>query len=81
MKNVIAVLALAFATAPVAVGQQEIAGISSVWDGIVTAAQANRGQAVADSACGSCHRLLLNGAPACPAMRCQPPPARPPVPL
>lgn len=76
MKSVIAVLALAFATAPVALGQQEIAGISSVWDGIFTAAQANRGQEVYDGACGLCHGRRLNGAPDDPDMRSTPPLAR-----
>ena len=76
MKNAIAVLALAYMTVPVAVAQQEIGQMVSVWDGIFTAAQANRGQEVYDGACGLCHGRRLNGAPDDPDMRSTPPLAR-----
>ncbi|MCH7671622.1 MAG: c-type cytochrome [Proteobacteria bacterium] len=76
MKIVVAVLTLAFMTAPVALAQQEIDQMTSVWEGVFTEAQANRGQAVYDGACGLCHGRRLNGAPDDPDMRSTPPLAR-----
>ncbi len=76
MKIVVAVLALAFMTAPLALAQQEIDQMTSVWEGVFTEAQANRGQAVYDGACGLCHGRRLNGAPDDPDMRSTPPLAR-----
>ncbi len=48
----------------------------SVWDGVFTEAQANRGQAVYPGACGTCHGRRLNGAPDDADMRSTPPLAR-----
>ena len=45
MKIVVAVLTLVFMTAPIALAQQEIDQMTSVWEGVFTEAQANRGQA------------------------------------
>ena len=52
MKIVVAVLTLVFMTAPIALAPQEIDQMTSVWEGVFTEAQANRGQAVYDGACG-----------------------------
>ena len=76
MKIVVAVLTLVFMTAPIALAQQEIDQMTSVWEGVFTEAQANRGQAVYDGACGLCHGRRLNGAPDDPDMRSTPPLAR-----
>ena len=50
--------------------------LASVWDGVFTEAQAERGGAVYPSACGLCHGRRLNGAPDDPDMRSTPPLAR-----
>lgn len=50
--------------------------IASVWDGVITEAQATRGQTAYSGACGSCHGRRLNGAPDDPDMRSTPPLAR-----
>ena len=57
-------------------GLAEIGPMASVWDGVFTEAQANRGQAVYSGACGACHGRRLNGAPDDPDMRSTPPLAR-----
>ncbi len=55
----------------------EVAGpMASVWDGVFSEAQATRGQAVYEGACGLCHGRRLNGAPDDPDMRSTPPLAR-----
>ncbi len=55
----------------------EVSGsMASVWDAVFTEAQATRGQAVYDGACGLCHGRRLNGAPDDPDMRSTPPLAR-----
>ena len=54
-------------------GLAEIGPVASVWDGVFTEAQANRGQAVYPGACGLCHGRRLNGAPDDPDMRSTPP--------
>ena len=76
MKIVVAVLALAFMTVPVVVAQQEIDQMASVWEGVFTEVQANRGQEVYAGACAFCHGRRLNGAPDDPDMRSTPPLAR-----
>ena len=50
--------------------------VASVWDGVFTEAQAERGQTTYPSACGLCHGRRLNGAPDDPDMRSTPPLAR-----
>jgi mono/diheme cytochrome c family protein len=50
--------------------------MASVWDGVFTGAQATRGQAAYEGACGICHGRRLNGAPDDPDMRSTPPLAR-----
>ena len=50
--------------------------VGSVWDGVITEAQATRGQVAYSGACGSCHGRRLNGAPDDPDMRSTPPLAR-----
>ena len=57
-------------------GLEETGAMISVWDGVFTEAQANRGQAVYEGACGTCHGRRLNGAPDDPDMRSSPPLAR-----
>jgi mono/diheme cytochrome c family protein len=55
----------------------EVSGrMASVWDGVFTEAQAERGQAVYPGACGTCHGRRLNGAPDDPDTRSTPPLAR-----
>ena len=55
----------------------EVSGpMASVWDGVLTEAQATRGEAVYEGACGLCHGRRLNGAPDDPDMRSTPPLAR-----
>ncbi len=58
------------------VGLQETGPMVSVWEGVFTEAQAQRGQAVYEGACGTCHGSRLNGAPDDPDMRSSPPVAR-----
>lgn len=48
----------------------------SVWDGVYTEEQAERGQAVYSGACSSCHGRRLDGAAENPDMRSSPPVAR-----
>jgi mono/diheme cytochrome c family protein len=55
---------------------EEIGTMTSVWDGVFTEAQVNRGQTVYEGACGMCHGRRLNGAPDDPDMRSSPPLAR-----
>ncbi len=50
--------------------------LASVWDGVFTQLQAERGQAAYPGACGLCHGRRLNGAPDDPDMRPTPPLAR-----
>ncbi len=57
-------------------GLEGIGEMSSVWEGVFTEAQAQRGQAVYAGSCGSCHGRRLNGAPDDPDMRSTPPLAR-----
>jgi len=57
-------------------GLEEIPRTISVWEGVFTQPQANRGQAVYPGACGMCHGRRLNGAPDDPDMRSTPPLAR-----
>ena len=57
-------------------GFEDIEQSASVWDGVFTEAQANRGQDVYQGACGMCHGRRLNGAPDDPDMRSTPPLAR-----
>lgn len=52
------------------------AQMASVWDGVFTDAQAQRGRAIYPSSCGYCHGRRLNGAPDDPDMRPSPPLAR-----
>lgn len=76
MKIAVAVLALALVTTPLAVAQQTDERMLSIWGGVFTEAQANRGQQVYEGACGFCHGRRLNGAPDDPDMRSTPPLAR-----
>ena len=57
-------------------GLGETGQMASVWDGVYTEAQAQRGQAVYPGACGTCHGRRLNGAPDDPDTRSTPPLAR-----
>ena len=57
-------------------GLEDVRPMVSVWDGVFTEAQANRGQAAYEGACGTCHGHRLNGAPDDPDMRSSPPLAR-----
>ena len=57
-------------------GLGEAGPMASVWDGVFTAAQVTRGQAVYTGACAICHGRRLNGAPDDPDMRSTPPLAR-----
>jgi mono/diheme cytochrome c family protein len=57
-------------------GLGAIGPMASVWDGVFTEAQADRGQGVYSGACGMCHGRRLNGAPDDPDMRSTPPLAR-----
>ncbi|HIF23848.1 MAG TPA: c-type cytochrome [Gemmatimonadetes bacterium] len=57
-------------------GVEEGGPMVSVWDGVFTEAQAERGGAVYEGACGLCHGRRLNGAPDDPDMRSTPPLAR-----
>ncbi len=57
-------------------GLDETGGRVSVWDGVFTQAQADRGQTAYTGACGICHGRRLNGAPDDPDMRSTPPLAR-----
>ena len=54
-------------------GLEETGAMISVWDGVFTEAQVNRGQTVYEGACGMCHGRRLNGAPDDPDMRSSPP--------
>jgi mono/diheme cytochrome c family protein len=55
----------------------EVAGpLASIWDGVFSEAQATRGEAAYEGACGLCHGRRLNGAPDDPDMRSTPPLAR-----
>ena len=68
-----------FLSASVAVAQPvlEAQGDSaSVWDGVFTAAQAERGRAAYPGACSLCHGRRLNGAPDDPDMPATTPLAR-----
>jgi mono/diheme cytochrome c family protein len=57
-------------------GLSNIGEVASVWGGVFTEAQANRGQEVYSGACAMCHGRRLNGAPDDPDMRSTPPLAR-----
>lgn len=45
------------------------AGDSKIWNGVYTAAQAERGKADFDKSCSNCHNADLNGGPRAPALR------------
>lgn len=45
----------------------------SIWDGVFTQDQADRGQQVASGACTACHGARLNGVPDDPDMQAGPP--------
>ena len=76
MKIVVAVLALALVTVPLAIAQQASEQMVSISAGVFTEAQAARGRQVYEGACGFCHGRRLNGAPDDPDMRSTPPLAR-----
>lgn len=57
-------------------GLENIGPMASVWEGVFTEAQAQRGQAVYSGSCGLCHGRRLNGAPDDPDMLSTPPLAR-----
>jgi mono/diheme cytochrome c family protein len=57
-------------------GVGEAAQGASVWDGVFTEAQAERGRAVYPGPCGLCHGRRLDGASDDPDMRATPPLAR-----
>ena len=65
-------LATADATA-VLEGLEADGDLASVWDGVFTEVQAERGRATYTGACGLCHGRRLNGAPDDPDMRSTPP--------
>lgn len=68
----------ALAMLPVSVGAQPAADTSrSIWDGVYTEAQAERGGFVYPSICGRCHGHKLDGAPDDPDMFPTPPIAGP----
>jgi mono/diheme cytochrome c family protein len=54
----------------------EVGMLASVWDGVFSEQQAQRGLAVYPSVCGRCHGRRLNGAPDDPDMVSSPPLAR-----
>ena len=57
-------------------GLQAAGPTLSVWDGVFTEAQAQRGRAIYPGPCGLCHGRRLNGAPDDPDMRSTPALAR-----
>ena len=57
-------------------GLEDGGELASVWDGVFTEAQAQRGQALYPGPCGLCHGRRLDGAPDDPDMRATPPLAR-----
>jgi len=57
-------------------GLEDVGQVASIWDGVFTEAQAQRGQTAYSGACGMCHGRRLNGAPDDPDMRSTPPLAR-----
>ncbi len=57
-------------------GLEADGALASIWDGIFTEVQAERGRAAYPGACGLCHGRRLNGAPDDPDMRSTPPLAR-----
>jgi mono/diheme cytochrome c family protein len=63
-------------TGAVLAGLAEAGPRVSVRDGVFTASQAERGQAVYPGVCGTCHGRRLNGAPDDPDMVSTPPLAR-----
>ena len=75
MRNavVVTVLACAAGAAGVTAGQLPAARAPSVWDGVYSEAQAQRGEAIYASTCGTCHGYKLNGAPDDPDMISTPP--------
>jgi mono/diheme cytochrome c family protein len=60
----------------VLVGLEADGALATVWDGVFTEVQAERGRAAYAGACGLCHGRRLNGAPDDPDMRSTPPLAR-----
>jgi len=54
----------------------QVVQMSSVWDGVYTESQAQRGQSLYSGTCGACHGRRLNGAPEDPDMVSTPPLAR-----
>ena len=57
-------------------GLENIGPMSSVWEGVFSEIQAQRGQAIYSGSCGLCHGRRLNGAPDDPDMLSTPPLAR-----
>ena len=57
-------------------GLEADGSLASVWDGVFTEIQAERGRAAYRGACGLCHGRRLNGAPDDPDMPSTPPLAR-----
>jgi mono/diheme cytochrome c family protein len=57
-------------------GLEETIQTESVWNGVYTEVQAQRGQALYSGICGACHGRRLNGAPEDPDMGSTPPLAR-----
>jgi mono/diheme cytochrome c family protein len=55
---------------------EPVGQVRSIWDGVYTQEQADRGRAVFNSPCGLCHGSRLNGAPDDQDMRPAPPLAR-----
>ncbi|HAJ77001.1 MAG TPA: hypothetical protein DCM64_11160 [Gammaproteobacteria bacterium] len=76
MKIVAAVLVLAFVTIPVTIAQQSSDQTVSIWGGVFTREQANRGRFAYEGACGFCHGSRLDGAADDPDQRSAPPLAR-----
>ena len=83
LKLLSAALGLAFVIAPAATAQQGLDPVLfeqdrrlSVWDGLFTEVQAERGQVLYTGTCAFCHGRRLDGAPDDPDMRPAPPLAR-----
>jgi mono/diheme cytochrome c family protein len=70
---VVTVLACAVGAAAVTAGQSPAERDASIWDAVYSEAQAQRGEAIYASTCGTCHGYKLNGAPDDPDMISTPP--------
>lgn len=57
-------------------GIEQVGELASIWDGVYTEAQAERGEADYTGVCSSCHGRRLDGAPDDPDMKSTPPVAR-----